>query len=69
MEIRERAQELQEDYDLCCAAIEGSSMAICMGINVEYNRENNAKNSARIRAIRKEAEELGVTLLSYKKDI
>jgi hypothetical protein len=37
-----------------------------MGINVEYNRENNAKNSARIRAIRKEAEELGVTLLSYK---
>lgn len=63
---RERAQELQDAYDACCAAIEVSSMAICMGANVEYNRQNNARNEARIRAIRKEADKLGVTLLLYK---
>ena len=62
----DRAQELQDEYDACCAAIESSCLAICMGLNAEDHRMNNIRNSARIRSIREEAEKLGVTLLSYK---
>ena len=57
-----KEEELNELYNIYADAIEGSCMAIWMGVNVEENRQGNARNSAKIAEIRAEADRLGIKL-------
>ena len=64
--VGDRSIELNKRYNACCDAIDICCDAICMGVNVEQNRETVGKMRKEIRTIRSEAEQLGITLVRDK---
>lgn len=59
----DKAKELNDRYNICCDAIDICCSAICMGVNVERNRQRNGEMYAEIEEIRAEAEQLGIELV------
>ena len=62
----DKRKELNDRYNACCDAIDICCYAICMGVNVEQNRETAGKMEKEIRTIRAEAEQLGIQLTREK---